>query len=207
VYLTGADLAQCSLKSFPNLKPYVQPGGNAYDQQLGVGSVGKANILDYINSKQGTYLGTCAGWFFASDGYYWEGVKYDWPNLLGKYPATEGSIHDIAVYPGYGLTNVTGSGASEQMIYYGGPTRDWYQTSDTSPGAVLLTSTEPNLKEKNMAAAVSVENLLLFAVHAEVLEGIQITGLSTAQRLRNYQFRAREINKATGLDWKAPAAP
>jgi hypothetical protein len=92
---------------------YVQPGGDAYSQQNSIGDTGKANILKYIESKRGIYLGTCAGWFFASDGYYWEGVKYDWPNLLGKFPTTEGSIHEIATYPNYAMTD-TSSGESSK---------------------------------------------------------------------------------------------
>jgi hypothetical protein len=49
--------------------------------------------------------------------------------------------------------------------------------------------------------------MLMFAVHAEAYEGIKITGLSTEQRLRNYQYRARAINKATGLNWAIPTSP
>lgn len=208
VYVSGPELhslaSSCTLSDWPNLKVYVQPGGDAYSQQNSIGDTGKANILKYIDSKHGIYLGTCAGWFFASDGYYWEGVKYNWPNLLGKFPTTEGSIHEIATYPDYAMTD-TSSG--EKMIYFGGPTRGYNNTPDTSPGNVLMTFTDPKLKAKNMPAAVQNGNMLLFAVHAEAYEGIKITGLSTEQRLRNYQYRAQAINKAAGLDWAIPSKP
>lgn len=125
-YLSAPQLhgmsSSCTLTDWPNLKLYVQPGGNAYDQERSIGDAGKKTILDYINSKKGAYLGTCAGWFFASSGYEWEGQKYNYPDLLDIYPETEGSIHEIAVFPNFALTD-TSSG--EKMIYFGGPTRGY----------------------------------------------------------------------------------
>ena len=133
--------------------------------------------------------------------YDWEGSSYNWPDLLDKYPTTEGSIHEIATYPDFAMTD-TSSG--ERMIYFGGPTRGYNMTPNTSPGTVLMTFTDPKIKAKNMPCAVQNSNMLLFAVHAEAYEGIKITGLSTEQRLRNYRYRANAINKAAGLDWKIP---
>jgi hypothetical protein len=39
------------------------------------------------------------------------------------------------------------------MIYFGGPTRGYNNTPDTSPGTVLMTFTDPKLKAKNLPAA------------------------------------------------------
>ena len=102
---------------------------------------------------------------------------------------------------------MTETSVGEQMIYFGGPTRGDNNTPDTSPGTVLMTFADPEVKAKNMPAAVHHDNMLLFAVHAEAYEGIKITGLSTEQRLRNYQYRAKAINQATGLSWAIPATP
>jgi hypothetical protein len=205
---------QCGdLAEYKSLRVWVQPGGNAYDQQRTIGEKGKASILSFIDSKQGLYLGTCAGWFFASTDYWWaEGasaggaaVNYAWPNTLGRYPTVEGPINAIADWdatPPYALTAVSNG---EKMVYYGGPTRGLNRTSVSSPGKVLLTySAQPGA----MPAAVQDGNLLLFSAHAEAYEDADMAaiGLTKAQRVRNYQFRARAINEAAGLDWKIPSA-
>ena len=41
--LTAADFQVCDLQSYPNLKIYINPGGDAYDQLSALGPVGTQN--------------------------------------------------------------------------------------------------------------------------------------------------------------------
>ena len=131
-FLTAAQAQACtSLKtSYPNLKMWVQPGGNAYDQQSALGATGKANINAFI-VDQGAYLGVCAGAYFAAPNYWWEGKYYAHPNLLGAYPVTmEGAISSIAPWPGYAMTVLSNG---RNAIYYGGPTVGLQRTNAGDP--------------------------------------------------------------------------
>jgi len=199
-------IRQCNLLNYPNLKVYTQPGGNAYDQQLSLGSQGKQKILNYIDAKNGIYLGTCAGWFYASTGYIWQGTTYKWNYLLGRYPETEGSITTIQDYdkpPGYRVTGVTGKAGELQALYFGGATRGWRNTPRTTPGSTLLTFADiPD----HLPAAVQDGNLLLFSVHLEAFRNNPSSNITDAQVLANYRFRAEAINTAAGTDWRIPTS-
>ena len=192
----------CDLKSYPNLKVYVQPGGNAYDQEKGLSDGGKKNILDYIKARNGIYVGTCAGMFLAASDYWWEGVHYAYPDLLGLTPTLEGSIASIIDYPGYKVTKLSNG---RNMVYYGGPTRGLNQTSKTGLEQWETLMTFADIPG-DLPAAITKDNILLFSVHAEAYENDQITGLSNADRLDNYAYRAQQIKKVANLDWKIPAA-
>lgn len=203
--LTANNVARdCTLTSYSNIKVYTQPGGNAYNQQNALGSSGKQNILNYIAHGSGLYLGTCAGWFYASDGYWWQGTEYHWNNLLNEFPMTEGSITTIwddDVPPGYAITGVDGHQGRMQALYYGGPTRGWRKTSKSHPGSTLLTFADI---EGSLPAAVQNGKMLLFSVHLEAYKGHPSNNITDAQVLQNYQFRAEAINNAAGTDWKIP---
>ena len=131
VELAAADVAaRCDLAAFAGLRLYAQPGGNAYDEQLGVTPAGTANIRRFLDARASArYLGTCAGWYFAATDYWWQGVHYDAaaePNLLGRFDATvEGSITDLADYDGSPPYAVAGLDNGLEALYYGGPTRGW----------------------------------------------------------------------------------
>ncbi|MDP2926412.1 MAG: hypothetical protein Q8N99_08595 [Nanoarchaeota archaeon] len=201
VFLDKTDVkTDCNLANYPNVKVYIQPGGNAYYQQNSLSIAGKNNIKNYISSGKG-YVGICAGFYYTALDYYWQGSYYNWPDLLGLYPTVEGSITDIADYdqnPGYALTSVSNG---EQMIYYGGPTRGWRQTPTDYPGNALLTYTSiPN----NLPASIKYNNMLLMSVHAEAYENDGITGLSTEQRIRNYIWFANAINSVAGTNFITP---
>ncbi len=202
MFLTSANIkSDCNLASYPNLKLYVQPGGDAYKQQKTLSSAGKNNILGFIDSGK-AYLGTCAGWYYASNDYYWQGSYYNWPNLLMRFPTVEGSITSIADYdvpPGYAMTTLSNG---QHMIYYGGPTRGWMDTPNTYPGTMLTSfAAIPN----SLPAAIRNGNMLLTSVHAEAYENDGISGLSTAQRVENYKWLANAINDAAGTSFYVPA--
>lgn len=193
----------CNLANYPNVKVYIQPGGNAYYQQNKLGSSGKSNINNYIDSGRG-YVGICAGFYYTAGDYYWQGSYYNWNDLLGKYPTVEGSITDIADYdasPGYALTSVSNG---EQMIYYGGPTRGWRSTPADFPGQALLNyASIPG----NLPASIKYNNMLLMSVHAEAYENDGISGLSSEQRLKNYIWFANAINSVAGTNFIVPLPP
>ena len=193
--------SECDLDSFPNLKLYIQPGGNAYYQQKKLNSAGKNNILSLIDSGK-AYLGICAGFYYAAGDYYWQGDYYDWSYLLGIFPTVEGSITDIADYdenPGYGLAEMS---SGHQMIYYGGPTRGWRDTPPVFPGQALLTyAALPG----NIPAAIKDGNMLLMGSHAEAYENDGIEGLTTEQRIENYIWLASAINDVAGTNFYHPS--
>lgn len=191
---------------------FAMPGGNAYKAQSSVQSTGKINILNFID-EGGLYVGTCAGFFFASSGYFWEagspaGGEYHWPNLLGRFPVTEGpitAIHDDAGNPPYKLTGLDNG---LKAIYWGGPTRGWRSTDARVPGTTLLHYSDV---PGNLLAAVHVNdtsygNLLLFSVHLEAEPGIGIqnSGLTKDMQQKNWQYRAQQIKAAAKLQVAIP---
>lgn len=204
VIIDSSDVkTDCNLANYPNVKIYIQPGGNAYYQQRKLDTAGKTNINNYINSGRG-YVGICAGFYYTAGDYYWQGSYYDWPYLLEKYPTVEGSITDIADYdesPGYALTSVSNG---NQMIYYGGPTRGWRDTPSDYPGQALLTY---NAIPGNLPASIKYNNMLLMSVHAEAYENDGISGLTTEQRTDNYVWFANAINNVAGTNFNVPSPP
>ncbi len=203
VFLDRNDVkTDCNLANYPNVKLYVQPGGNAYYQQNALGSTGRTKILSYLDSGR-AYLGICAGAFYAANDYYWQGSYYNWPNLLKRFPTVEGSITSIADYdanPGYALTSL--DGGRFNMIYYGGPTRGWRNTPLTFPGEQKLTFTSI---PRNLPASIKNGKMLLMSTHAEAFENDGISGLTTADRIENYKWLANSINDAAGTGFYVPA--
>jgi glutamine amidotransferase-like uncharacterized protein len=203
VFVDGSDVSNdCNLSSLTNVKLYVQPGGNAYYQQKTLGESGKQNILNHISSGK-AYLGICAGFFYASNDYYWQGSYYDWPYMLDIFPSVEGSITNIADYdqnPGYALTRLSNG---HDAIYYGGPTQGWRDTQVNLNGGNMLASfaSIPG----DLPALVKYDNMLLTSVHLEAYENDGISGLSTEDRIENYKLLANNINDVSGTNFFVPA--
>jgi hypothetical protein len=198
VFLNSSNLrSDCDLSGYANVGLYVQPGGDAYDQQSSLGSAGRRNILNFLG-KGGAYLGICAGWYYAAKDYYWQGDYYDYPNLLGKYPTVEGSITEIAVYPAYSVTRMSNG---LEMVYYGGPTRGWRQTPHDPSGTALMTFA--NIPG-NLSAAVRSDKMLLISTHPEAFEDYGITELTTKQRIANYRWLANAVSDVAGMHFRAP---
>jgi hypothetical protein len=212
------------LNSFDSLAMYVQPGGDSYEQQKSLGTHGRNAITSFLDGDEThKYMGTCAGWYFATSDYWWEGTHYGFPaepSLLGRYPATvEGSITDIqdyASYPAYSVTGVTSAaddGQSLSAVYYGGPTIGWNDTPlDSIPSASAITLTFDSVGGGGTVPAGLVHDnkLLLWSVHLEAYEGtfdtwtdgrpihIEIDGDDVEA---NYKFRAQHINEILGTDF------
>lgn len=203
LFLTAAEAQACTnIKTkYPNLKMWVQPGGNAYDQQTALGATGKANIGGYITAG-GKYFGVCAGAYYAARDYWWEGKYYAHPNLLGAYPvALEGAISSIAPWPGYAMTTLSNG---RNTIYYGGPTIGLQNTNL----AALIGSTDASFAGigGNLPAVITTNQLLLTSVHLEAFENDGITGLSVQDRTENYKYLATLINRVAGTNFRVPAA-
>ena len=105
--MSAEAMQACDLASFPNLKVYINPGGDAYSQLTALGTEGAAHIKNFVTRDQSksssAYVGFCAGGYIASHDYLWETI-YEGPGYynyvetppLSLFPHTvEGSIVDI----------------------------------------------------------------------------------------------------------------
>lgn len=195
---SGDVQGECDLTSFPNLKLYIQPGGDAYLQQKKLGQDGKNSIVQFLNSG-GAYFGACAGWYYAATDYYWEGNYYSHPYLLRVYKTVEGSIWEIADYPDYRVTPLSNN---RNSIYYGGPTVGWKDTLAGNDGGIADATFSAIGGE--LPAVIKSDNMLLTSVHLEAYEDDGISGLSTADRVENYKYLANLINEVAGTTFYVP---
>lgn len=164
-FTTAAEFALCdSLSAHPKLWAWVQPGGNAYEQSLALGAKGKEMIVEFVESG-GLYIGTCAGWYYAVPGYYWEWGRnfsdsgfWTHPTLLGLFPyyvegsidaiqdmeLAEGNFHgnkttDVSALTTHGFSGLWGV-RQHRALYYGGPTLGYSDLTYAAlpPGAEAL---------------------------------------------------------------------
>ena len=202
-FLTAAESQACAnlRTAYPNLKMWVQPGGNAYDQQSALGATGKTNINRFI-ADGGAYFGACAGAYYATPSYWWEGKFYAHPNLLGAYPVTmEGAVASIAPWPGFAVTTLSNG---RNAIYYGGPTIGLQNT----PLATLLGEANASFASipGGLPAVIVQGRLLLTSVHLEAFENDGISGLDPTDRVENYKYLATLINRVAGTHFVVPPA-
>jgi glutamine amidotransferase-like uncharacterized protein len=113
-----------------NYDVFVMPGGNSWDQYVGLGyEKGASKIRDFV-SKGGGYIGICAGAYLACDYIVWEGTRYSYP--MGLFPGHgDGAIDEIASWPYSSMTNISivnhthpitkSLPDSMWILYYGGP--------------------------------------------------------------------------------------
>lgn len=149
------------------------PGGWAYSYWMSLAPSGTDNIRDYV-AGGGSYMGICAGAFFAADTVTWEGSHIDYP--LDLFPGrAEGPIDEIEPWPGFGMCGVSpvdpppGSSITMEpaaVMYYGGPcfhprpssgvTVNWTYDAVSDPamvsfyygaGKVLLSGPHPEFEE------------------------------------------------------------
>ena len=202
VELSADDVqSNCNFEDFPDLKVYVQPGGNAYYQQNKLGSEGKAALIDYVNSGKG-YVGICAGFYYTASDYFWQDEFYDHADLLGLYPTVEGSVREIADYEGNPEYAVTSLSNGFNALYYGGPTRGYEYTSSEFPGESLADFASFG---NGLPAVIKDGNMLLNSVHLEAFEDDGFSGLSSEDRVENYKLLANLINEVSGTSFSVPA--
>jgi len=201
-FLSATEAQACTNlgSSYPNLKMWVQPGGDAYDQQSALGAAGRANIAAFI-AAGGAYLGVCAGAYYAARDYWWEGKYYAHSYLLGAYPVTlEGAISAIAPWPGHALTTLSNG---RHAVYYGGPTVGLAHTSSADLiGEKVATFADIG---GELPAVIVWNKILLTSVHLEAFEGDGITELTTADREANYAYLASLVNRTAGTTYEVPS--
>ena len=110
-----------------NVGAILFPGGYSYNYQLAISLEAIDTLRNYV-SEGGSYIGICAGAYFASKTVDWEGDAYPYELSLFDGTAT-GSLDFIAHWPNYTMTeitlnnnnpiNQTNDGIS--VLYYGGP--------------------------------------------------------------------------------------
>lgn len=111
------------------------PGGYAYNYKIALTFKTINNIRDYV-ANGGSYIGVCAGAFFASSDVVWEGEYYPYSLSLFKGKAI-GSIYEIAPWDNYKMTNISINKDNDilrnppvdlKVLYYGGP---YFQSDET----------------------------------------------------------------------------
>jgi hypothetical protein len=72
VTLTLSEFNACRDDDFAKLELFFMPGGSAYEIQANLGTSGKDRLTRFLDSG-GSYVGMCAGGYYAARGYYWKG--------------------------------------------------------------------------------------------------------------------------------------
>jgi glutamine amidotransferase-like uncharacterized protein len=131
-----------NLSDYNNAKAIYFPGGYAYDYKVKLHNKTINNIRNYV-ATGGSYIGICAGAFFAASTVVWEGIEY--PYSLGLFKGRAiGSIHKIASWDNYSMTAISLNQNNSivanfkqewNVLYYGGP----YFESNESDFDVIAT--------------------------------------------------------------------
>jgi len=160
-----------TLNNFDDAKAICFPGGYAYDYKIALSYKSIEMLRDYVASG-GSYIGICAGAFFASSSVVWEGIEYSYPLGLFKGKAI-GSIHEIAPWDNYNMTKIAinpsnpivGSSNSDlSVLYYGGP----YLVGTQTKFDTIAVWSEYN--DKNAIINFNFQNgkVLLIGPHLEI---------------------------------------
>lgn len=178
----------CQLSDHSNLKLYIQPGGNAYKQQLALGESGKQNIRKFITQAHGRYFGVCAGFYYASKRYFWNSNIHEWENLAGFIPFSFGPFTSLADFfstePKKVVPVIHKKDSSIfKMLYYGGPSIDPSTLAETDQVHFTfgdLAGDTPAIIEKG--------SLLLSSVHPEAILSDKV------EQEKNYHFLLELLN-------------
>ena len=116
------------------------PGGWAYDYRIKINDQGYQNIRNFV-AQGGSYIGTCAGAFFASDWVYWDLWWYPYDldlfagqalgPMLSLTPKNTFTLAAINLDPGHPMN--AGLNPNRRQIYYDGPYFLPYPTTNISP--------------------------------------------------------------------------
>lgn len=209
-FLSLSEFSACSSEDLLGARALFMPGGNAYTYTQHLGVKGKNTIRAFMRGG-GKYIGTCAGWYYASKGYFWEydthwsdAGYWHYSQLLKVFDAeVEGSVTDISdeetadgVFDGHAVANLS---SGHRAIYYGGPTVGWRHTNEVNlPQGTLVIARFTGVQSQPPAIVRVIDSrnqLLLFSVHLEAYEGIGVTELTAVQRQANYALRAKLIQE------------
>jgi hypothetical protein len=199
---------------FPNLKLFVVPGGHAEEISKSLGTNGMKNVIEFVESPNGHFLGICAGFYFASGSFWWFGELLEIAEMPHWWNAKiEGPIEEIALFPRYAPATLD-NGLT--MLYYGGPTVGLLKTKLTTVMGASVLANYVLEGNRSLPAAVLYQTThvraLLISTHpeAEVGAGIECSPpwphlcLTPLQQLDNWRFLATGINSLLGLSWKVP---
>jgi glutamine amidotransferase-like uncharacterized protein len=171
---------------YNNAKAICFPGGFSYNYKVKLHNKTINNIRNYV-AKGGSYIGICAGAFFAASTVVWEGLEYDYSLGLFKGKAV-GSIYEIAPWDNYKMTEIAinrknpiiGNSNSElSVLYYGGP---YFESEQTEYDTVAV------WKENNNKTAIINFNyqngkVLLIGPHLEIEENSDRDSTNFAENL------------------------
>ncbi|CAM9977709.1 unnamed protein product, partial [Ectocarpus fasciculatus] len=183
VALSARDLqVHCDLQAFPNLRVYINPGGDAYMQLSSLGVAGTDNIKAFVHRDQrnpSAYVGICAGTYLAAHDYIWETMYqgadyYDFATNppMSLFPHTvEGSIFDInddqfgdQSGSKFRVVNVSNG---HHMLYYGGSTFGYNGVPDYADPQSPEYDEDIEGSVNFNVGAWRYGNLLLSSVHPE----------------------------------------
>ncbi|MCO5251185.1 MAG: BPL-N domain-containing protein [Candidatus Kapabacteria bacterium] len=166
------------------------PGGFAYNYKLKLEERTINNIRNYVE-EGGSYIGICAGAYFATSSVVWEGIDYSYTLGLFKGRAV-GSIHEIASWDNYCMTTivlnqnnsiVTGFEQEYNVLYYGGP----YFESNEMDFDVLATWKDYNEYPSIINFNYKKGKVLLIGPHLEIETNSDRDSSSFAEELEDIE--------------------
>lgn len=164
------------------------PGGYAYNYKINLTNKTIDNIRNYV-AKGGSYIGICAGAYFASSNVVWEGEEYPYSLSLFKGKAV-GSIHSIAAWDNYSMTKIIinkknkiiqSSQDSLTTLYYGGP---YFVSNETKFDTIAIWD-EYNGFPAIINFNYELGKVLLIGAHLEIEEDDYRDSTSFAQELND----------------------
>ncbi|UCE11831.1 MAG: hypothetical protein JSW61_07835 [Candidatus Thorarchaeota archaeon] len=140
--LSGSAIREGELENFDLV---VIPGGYAPDFIDDIGARGLDKIRDFT-SNGGSFIGVCAGAYFASDYIIWQGIPTEYRLDLFDGAAV-GAIDQIAPWPNFQMCTISinrnsiridlsSEPANHTIMYFGGP---YFLPSDPSEIEILAT--------------------------------------------------------------------
>jgi hypothetical protein len=164
--LTAAQIQSCNLASYNNLRVFIIPGGNGFNQLNGLGTSGVTNIVNFANRNQtnpSAIVSICAGAYEIAHDYIWESMyegtayfqSFSTPPPMSLFPHTvEGSLFDIGddqvgtydsgtATTGVFYRMINGSN-SQTYLYFGGSSMGYNGVPDYSDPA--SPSYDPNVQ-------------------------------------------------------------
>ncbi|MDD5340308.1 MAG: BPL-N domain-containing protein [Candidatus ainarchaeum sp.] len=211
--LTWQEIDAGTINSY-NISQYYKgiwmPGGWADDYKASISDTGDARIRELVRNG-GAYVGTCAGAFYACSKHVWKGKRYNFPLQLYNGTCT-GPINEIAVYPAYGMGDISINQshpanifepAQRSVLYYGGPyfTPDANQESQVM--ARYLVPSNPAINNKPAVVAFNYGNgrAVLIGPHPENEEDSARDNTEFADELSDGPDGSDWPMMWTAMDW------
>ena len=150
------------------------PGGDAAYYKTSIDTAGIQHIKNFL-AQGGSYLGICAGAYFAASKIIWQDTAYNYPLNIFQGTAI-GPINDIAAWPGYAMTGLTMNLSdslnkfepqTETMLYWGGP---FFIPDQNTKIDTIATFTNFYNKPAIIKFTFNNARILLISTHPEIEE-------------------------------------